>query len=137
MPKNSHRRKNNPIDGEKYPSHGKIYAKLHKFCHRLKKTHEFRTILSIAAKIFMNLAEFCYRWEKTCNSSLLRFLVSYLPLFASLCVPSRLKNKKTLCALCPLWLKKHFLAFLQKAPHWLLIEIVTFYRIWAEYLFLY
>jgi hypothetical protein len=67
MQKNSHRRKNNPIDGEKNPSHGKFYAILHKFCQRLKKIHEFRINLSIVSKKFMNLDEFYHRWEKTCN----------------------------------------------------------------------
>jgi hypothetical protein len=53
MPKNSHRRKNNPIDGEKNPSFGEIQAILHKFCHRLKKIHEIRINLSIIAKKFL------------------------------------------------------------------------------------
>jgi hypothetical protein len=42
MLKNWHRRKNNPIDGQKNSSNGKFYAILHKFCQRLKKIHEFR-----------------------------------------------------------------------------------------------
>jgi hypothetical protein len=61
MLKKLHRRKNNPIDGEKNPSGGKFYAILHKFCHRLKKIHEFRINLSIVSRKFVNLAEFCHR----------------------------------------------------------------------------
>jgi len=55
------------MDGEKYPSDGKFYAILHKFCQRLKKINEFRINLSILSNKFMNLDEFCHRWKKTCN----------------------------------------------------------------------